>query len=177
MRAQLVERWGGGSKHGHYQIDVERFESRPGVPFFNIRKSRAGRPFETALARSPAEARQRVQLAVDWGLAVGPTQYKRTYRDASLAPVERDAEPVIAAQANPHEPAAKIGMFLVTRTGRCNGQWRGKLLAAEQRALLGRYFGRGTLIIDGARERIRYQVERLFGAGTDTRADLAWADL
>lgn len=177
MRAQLVERWEGGSKHGHYQIDVERFESRPGVPFFNIRKSRGGRPFETALARSPAEARQRVQLAVDWGLAVGPTQYKRTYRDASLAPVDRETEPVITAQANPHELAAKIGMFLVTRTGRCNGQWSGKLLAAEQRALLGRYFGRGTLIIDGARERIRYQVERLFGAGTDTRADLAWADL
>lgn len=177
MRAQLVERWEGGSRHGHCQIDVERFESRPGVPFFNIRKSRGGRPFETALARSPAEARQRVQLAVDWGLAIGPTQYRRTYRHSSLAPVDRDAEPVIAAQANPHELAAKIGMFLVTRTGRCNGQWRGKLLAAEQRALLGRYFGRGTLIIDGARERIRYQVERLFGAGTDTRADLAWADL
>lgn len=177
MRAQLVERWEGGSKHGHYQIDVERFESRPGVPFFNIRRSHSGRAFETTLARSPAEARERVQRAVDWGLAVGPTQYKRTYRDSRLAPVDRDPAPLIAAQPNRHELAAKIGMFLVNRTGRCNGQWRGKLLAAEQRALLGRYFGRGTLIIDGTRERIRYQVERLFGAGTDTKADLAWADL
>ncbi|PZR41187.1 MULTISPECIES: hypothetical protein [Burkholderiaceae] len=177
MRAQLVERWEGGGKHGHYQIDVERFESRPGVPFFNIRKSRCGHAYDSALARSSAEARQRVQHTVEWGLAVGPTKYRRTYRDASLAPVDRDVEPVLSAQPNPHELATKIGLFLVSRTGRWNGQWRGKLLADEQRALLGRYFGRGTLIIDGARERIRYQVERLFGGGTDTKADLAWADL
>lgn len=177
MKAQLVERWEGGGKHGHYQIDVERFESRPGQAFFNIRKSRCGRAYDTSLARTPAEARQRIQHTVEWGLAVGPTQYKRTFRDASLAPVDRDAEPVLAAQPNPHEQAAKIGLFLVNRTGRCDGQWRGKLLANEQRALLGRHFGRGTLIIDGARERVRYQAERLFGAGPDTKADLAWADL
>ncbi|WP_049098116.1 hypothetical protein [Burkholderia cepacia] len=177
MTAQLVERWEGGGKHGHYQIDVERFESRPGVPFFNIRKSRGGRAYDSVVARSPSEARQRIQHTVDWGLAIGPTQYKRTYRDAHLAPLDRDPSPVLTAQPNQHELAAKLGLFLVNRTGKCNGKWRGKLLAAEQRALLGRYFGRGTLVIDGARARIRYQVERLFGAGVETKADVAWADL
>ncbi|KGC70209.1 MULTISPECIES: hypothetical protein [Burkholderia] len=177
MRAQLVERWEGGSKHGRYQIEVERFESRPGVPFFNIRKSCGGRAYDTAVARSAAEARQRIQHTVDWGLAVGPTHYKRTYRDAQLAPVDRDPEPVLAAQPNPHEQATKIGLFLVNRTGQCTGKWRGKLLADEQRALLGRYFGRGTLTIDGARERIRYQVEHLFGGAVETKADLAWREL
>ncbi|KWK61849.1 hypothetical protein WM15_13005 [Burkholderia ubonensis] len=108
---------------------------------------------------------------------MGPTHYKRTYRDAQLAPVDRDPEPVLAAQPNPHEQATKIGLFLVNRTGQCTGKWRGKLLADEQRALLGRYFGRGTLIIDGARERIRYQVEHLFGGAVETKADLAWAEL
>lgn len=177
MRAQVVERWEAGSRHGLYQIEVERFESRPGVPFFNIRKSRAGRPYETSLVRSPAEARQRIQHTVDWGLAVGPTQYKRTFRDAQLAPVDREAQPLISAQANRHQLAAKIGLFLVQRTGQRDGKWRGKLLADEQRALLGRYFGRGTLVIDGARERVRYQVERLFGGGIDVKADIAWSEL
>lgn len=176
MTAQLVERWEGGNRHGHYQIDVERFESRPGVPFFNIRKLRCGRAYDTSLARSPAEARQRVRHSIEWGLAVGPAQYRRTFRDARLAPDDRDAEPIPRLPVNPHERAARIGLFLTNRAGHCHGSWRGKLLAEEQRALLGRYFGRGTLTIDGTTARVRYQVERLHG-GLETRADVSWADL
>ncbi|EGD01115.1 hypothetical protein C6Q28_17020 [Burkholderia multivorans] len=78
---------------------------------------------------------------------------------------------------NQHEQAAKLRLFLVNRIGNCNGKWRGKLRAEEQRALLGRYFGRGTLVIDGARARVRYQVEHMFGGEVETKADVAWADL
>ncbi|ANB77970.1 hypothetical protein AYM40_37020 (plasmid) [Paraburkholderia phytofirmans OLGA172] len=177
MSAQLVERWEGAAKGGRYQIDVMRFEPRPGREFFDIRLSRDARQYESKLARTPAEARDRVQHAVDWALSYGPAPYKRTFRDAKLAPVVRDAEPLLTVQANRCELAAKLALFLVKRTGSRIEKWSGTLLAAEQRALFGRFFGKGTLTIDGKRERIKHTVSRSFGMGREVTTDVAWADL
>ncbi|MEW6345556.1 MAG: hypothetical protein RXR20_25915 [Paraburkholderia sp.] len=177
MSAQLVERWEGAAKGGRYQIDVLRFEPRPGREFFDIRLMRDAKQYGSTVARSPAEARDRVQHAVDWALSYGPAPYKRTYRDAKLAPVVRDSEPLLTAQANRFELAARLALFLVARTGDRLAKWQGTLLAAEQRALFGRFFGKGTLTIDGTRERIKHTVTRSFGMGREVTADVAWSDL
>lgn len=177
MSAQLVERWEGAGKGARYQIDVLRFEPRPGREFFDIRLSRDARQYESKVARSPAEARERVQHAVDWALSYGPAPYKRTFRDAKLAPVVRDAEPLLTAQANRFELAAKLGLFLVARTGNRVGKWSGTLLAAEQRALFGRFIGKGMLTIDGTRERIKHSVTQSFGMRREVTRDLRWTEL
>ncbi|MCX4150009.1 MULTISPECIES: hypothetical protein [Paraburkholderia] len=177
MSAQLVERWEGAAKGARYQIDVMRIEPRPGREFFDIRLSRDARQYDSKLARSPAEARGRVQHAVDWALSYGPAPYTRTFRDPKLAPVACDAHLILTAQANRFELAARLALFLVKRKGDRAARWSGTLLAAEQRALFGRFLGKGTLTIDGARERIRHSVSRSFGMGRQVTADLAWTEL
>ena len=46
--------------------------------------------------------------------------------------------------------AANLAIFLVEKTGSCLGSWKGNLPAAQQRALFGRFLGKGKLIIDGS---------------------------
>lgn len=75
------------------------------------------------------------------------------------------------------ERITDIGLFLTMRTGTCTGRWEGRMRAAEQRALFGRFFGKGTLTIDGATERIQHCVTRCFGLDYEFTADLRWADI
>lgn len=75
------------------------------------------------------------------------------------------------------ERIADIGLFVTVRTGTCTGHWEGRMRAAEQRALFGRFFGKGTLIIDGATERIQHCVTRCFGLDYEFTADLRWGDI
>jgi hypothetical protein len=70
-----------------------------------------------------------------------------------------------------------LAFFLQERTGSVCGIWRGRLSAVDQRALFGRYLGKGLLVIDGEQERIKMIVTVCFGTDWDTREDLAWREL
>ena len=65
--------------------------------------------------------------------------------------------------------AANVALFLLEKTGSVFGQWKGKLSAAEQRSLLGRFLGKGTIVIDGANETICNRVKVCFGLDYDDR--------
>jgi hypothetical protein len=73
--------------------------------------------------------------------------------------------------------AADLAIFLVEKTGSCLGNWTGNLPAAQQRALFGRFLGKGKLIIDGSEERLAHVVKRCFGLDYEVTADLAWRNL
>lgn len=73
--------------------------------------------------------------------------------------------------------AANLALFLVGKTGSCLGSWKGQMLAAEQRALFGRFLGKGKIIIDGTEERLAHVVKRCFGLDYEVTADLTWSKL
>ena len=73
--------------------------------------------------------------------------------------------------------AAMLALFLTERTGSCLKVWSGKLTAAEQRALLGRFLGKGKVWIDGANETVEHHVKVCFGADTECTANLKWSEL
>jgi hypothetical protein len=49
--------------------------------------------------------------------------------------------------------------------------------AAEQRALFGKFLGKGKLTIDAAEETIKHQISLCYGLDYETTACLAWRDL
>ena len=57
------------------------------------------------------------------------------------------------------------------------GKWTGRMSAAEQRALFGRFLGKGRLVIDGENERVKMIVKVCFGTDWDTREDISWRNL
>lgn len=73
--------------------------------------------------------------------------------------------------------AANLAMYLTEKTGSCLGIWKGRLTSAEQRALFGRFIGKGTIVINGADETIRNRVVVCFGLDFDDRNVTAWKDL
>lgn len=75
------------------------------------------------------------------------------------------------------DPAANLALFLVEKTGSCLGNWKGHMLAADQRALFGRFLGKGKIIIDGSEERLAHVVKRCFGLDYEVTADLPWRAL
>jgi hypothetical protein len=73
--------------------------------------------------------------------------------------------------------AANLALFLLARTGTVLGAWNGKLTAVEQRALFGRYLGKGRIVIDGAAETVCNRVKVCFGLDYDDRNVTRWAAL
>lgn len=73
--------------------------------------------------------------------------------------------------------AANLALFLTEKTGTCLGEWAGRLTAAEQRALFGRYLGKGRIVINGATEIICNRVKVCFGLDSDDRNVTAWRAL
>lgn len=63
--------------------------------------------------------------------------------------------------------AANIALFLTERKGSCLATWKGKLSAAEQRALFGSYLGKGNFIINGSDESVTYWITVGFGGDYD----------
>lgn len=76
-----------------------------------------------------------------------------------------------------YDAATNLARFLQERTGTIYGRWAGRLPAATQRALMGRFLGKGRLVIDGAKERVVHSRKVCFGTDFDTTHDLAWQDL
>ena len=73
--------------------------------------------------------------------------------------------------------AANLALFLTERTGSCLGRWHGHMPADQQRALLGRYIGKGTLWIDGSAETVEHHVKVCFGHDTDCTFSRKWSAL
>lgn len=73
--------------------------------------------------------------------------------------------------------AANLAIFLTEKTGSCLKTWAGKLTAAEQRALFGRFIGKGTIVVDGTAETICNRVKVCFGLDCDDRNVTAWRAL
>lgn len=73
--------------------------------------------------------------------------------------------------------AANLAAFLVEKTGSVLGRWKGRMSAAEQRELFGRFLGKGQIIIDGERETVCNRVKVCFGHDYDDRNITAWRAL
>jgi hypothetical protein len=73
--------------------------------------------------------------------------------------------------------AAALALFLVEKTGSCIGLWKGTLPAKDQRALFGRFLGKGRLTINGATETLRHTVKRGFGTDFEVTANLTWREV
>lgn len=73
--------------------------------------------------------------------------------------------------------AANLALFLVAKTGSTLATWAGKMTAAEQRELFGRFIGKGKIVIDGERETIANRVKVCFGMDWDDRNVTKWAAL
>jgi hypothetical protein len=73
--------------------------------------------------------------------------------------------------------AANLAIFLTEKTGSCLNTWAGKMKAAEQRALFGRYIGKGEVVIDGTNETIANRVKVCFGLDSDDRNVTSWKSL
>jgi hypothetical protein len=63
--------------------------------------------------------------------------------------------------------ATNVAFFLLEKTGSVCGYWQGRLTAKEQRALFGRFIGKGMLHIDGATETIAHTIKVCFGLDYD----------
>lgn len=70
-------------------------------------------------------------------------------------------------------PAA-LAIFLTEKTGSPLGQWSGRLTASEQRALLGRYIGKGRIVINGTAQTVSNRVRATFGRDWDDRNVTPW---
>jgi hypothetical protein len=75
------------------------------------------------------------------------------------------------------DPAANLAFFLMENASGIWGKWSGPLKAADQRALFGRFLGKGRVYIDGAEERLKHIVTVGFGMDFDVTADVSWRDL
>lgn len=75
------------------------------------------------------------------------------------------------------EYAANLAFFLLEKTGKTTGLWSGKMTAAEQRNLFGRFLGKGRIVIDGYNEIIFNRVQVCFGHDYDDRNVTRWVAL
>jgi len=76
-----------------------------------------------------------------------------------------------------NEIIGALAIFLQEHTGSVCGHWYGKMPAADQRALFGRFLGKGTIIIDGMSETICNRVKVCFGLDWDDRNQTNWKNL
>lgn len=76
-----------------------------------------------------------------------------------------------------YEAAANLALFLKEKTGTIYGVWKGHMKAAEQRALFGRFLGKGRVVINGDAETITHTVKRCFGLDFETTFNSTWGAL
>lgn len=72
------------------------------------------------------------------------------------------------------DPAANLTFFLLENTGSPLGRWRGRLPAADQRKLMGKFLGKGVLVINGADETVNHTIKCCFGQDWETTTQ-TWA--
>jgi hypothetical protein len=77
---------------------------------------------------------------------------------------------------NPHV-ATNLAFFLLEKTGSVCGVWAGNMPADEQRALFGRFLGKGRVHIDGSEETLRHTRKVCFGLDYEETYRATWADI
>ena len=75
------------------------------------------------------------------------------------------------------EAATNLAHFLLEKTGSVFGVWQGRLTAKEQRALFGKFIGKGLLIIDGTQEILQHVIKVCFGLDYDINFSRKWVEL
>jgi hypothetical protein len=83
----------------------------------------------------------------------------------------------LAIEAALEDKAAALAFFLLDNTGSIFGHWQGRMTANDQRALLGRFVGKGLLIINGNDETIYHNVSVCFGTMRDNSWSRTWTEL
>jgi hypothetical protein len=73
--------------------------------------------------------------------------------------------------------ASNLAIFLTERKGSCLATWQGKMPAVEQRALFGRFLGKGDIVVDGVEEVVLNRVSVCFGQDWDDRNITRWRNL
>lgn len=73
--------------------------------------------------------------------------------------------------------AGNLAAHLLEKTGSVFGTIAAKMTATEQRALFGRYLGKGTIVINGEEETICNRVKVCFGHDYDDRNVTSWRTL
>ena len=73
--------------------------------------------------------------------------------------------------------AANLALFLLEKTGSVLGTFKGRMKAKDQRALFGRFIGKGKIIINGEDETICNRVKVCFGLDWDDRNVTKWRNL
>lgn len=73
--------------------------------------------------------------------------------------------------------AANLAHFLQSLGKGINGRWRGNIYAKDQRALFGRFIGKGTITIDGEKEIVYHTKKVCFGHDFDVTVELNWKEL
>jgi len=76
-----------------------------------------------------------------------------------------------------NEIIGALAIFLMEKAGSVWGTWEGRMLAADQRALFGRFIGKGVIVIDGQKETIHNRVKVCFGLDSDDRNITRWSAL
>ena len=74
------------------------------------------------------------------------------------------------------DPVANIAFLLLETTGSIDGRLTCRMPAATQRALWGKFLGKGTLYIDGKRETITHSKKIAYGMDFETD-ETAFRDL
>ncbi len=170
-KAALVERW--ESSCGTLAIEVQRVNGGRGRHYFTVDLLRGRRIYDSRIARTEDDARSRIDHAVRWAKVHGTSTYHRSFRAAS-APASR-ASAGASYSSRPRKTwAVSLALFLIERTGSEDGRWSGKLDAEEQRALFGRFLGRGEICIDGERKCLLHRAQMLFAPGSRVTASLRW---
>lgn len=75
------------------------------------------------------------------------------------------------------EAATNLAFFLLEKTGTVLGSWEGRMTASEQRALFGRFIGKGMLVINGAEETVQHIVKVCFGLDYDVTASYTFSNI
>lgn len=75
------------------------------------------------------------------------------------------------------EYISNLVRFLITKTDSVWGIWSGKMSASEQRALFGRFIGKGKIVINGEDETICNRVKVCFGMDFYDKNVVHWRDL
>ncbi|MBS9422255.1 hypothetical protein [Photorhabdus caribbeanensis] len=73
--------------------------------------------------------------------------------------------------------SANLALFLLEKTGSIFSTWEGKMLAKDQRALFGKFIGKGLIVINGQEETICQCVSVCFGQDYDYRNFVEWKNL
>lgn len=94
-----------------------------------------------------------------------------------MATVTKTIDRIVSMDTQRVDFVAQLALFLQEKTGSVCGCWEDYMRAADQRALFGRYLGKGIICIDGDKETISMRVKVGFGQDYDYRKTTRFADL